>query len=213
MPLDPLHVRVIGIAVALPEARTAALAGGGAMLAHGIVDRVTKDIDLFTDRDADEAIRIIAALRVAVLAVGLRVEPAPRPPHENRFVAVDPTTGESVQVEVFPDGGRLHDPVHLAVGPVLHQDDLAADKTLAMWGRGEPRDYLDVSALLQRYDHPALFALAQSKDRGLTVDTFVVSLRAVRRLGDEDWADAGIEPASAAAARHTILDWADRLAR
>lgn len=102
MPLDPLHVRVIGIAVALPEARTAALAGGGAMLAHGIVDRVTKDIDLFTDRDADEAIRIVAALRVAVLAAGLRVEPAPRPPHENRFVAVDPTTEESVQVEVFP---------------------------------------------------------------------------------------------------------------
>ncbi|MGH3821566.1 MAG: hypothetical protein ACRDRA_01785 [Pseudonocardiaceae bacterium] len=27
--------------------------------------------------------------------------------------------------------------VQLDVGPVLHPDDLAADKVLAMWGRGE----------------------------------------------------------------------------
>lgn len=87
-------------------------------------------------------------------------------------------------MEVSPDGGRLHDPVQLAVGPVLHQDDLAADKTLAMWGRGEPRDYLDVATLLQRYSHATLVALAQSKDRGLTVDTFIVSLRMIRRFGD-----------------------------
>ncbi len=181
------------------------------MLAHGFVERATKDVDLFTDRDADEAVGIIAALRTAVVEAGLRVEPAPRPPHENRFIAVDPATGASVQVEVFPDGGRLHDPVQLAVGPVLHPEDLAADKTLAMWGRGEPRDYVDVVALLQRYDRAALFGFAQQKDRGLTEDTFIVSLRMVRRFGDEEWADAGIDPARGAATRATILDWADRL--
>ncbi len=77
---------------------------------------------------------------------------------ENRFIAIDPASGTGVQVEVFPDGGRLHAPVQLDVGPVLLQDDLAADKVLAMWGRGEPRDYLDVVALLGLYDHDALLA-------------------------------------------------------
>lgn len=212
MPLEPPHVRVIGIAMALPETRTAALAGGGAMLAHGIVERATKDIDLFTDRDADEAIRIVAALRIAVQAAGLRVEPAHRPPHENRFVAVDATTGRRSRWRCSPTADVCTTRYSFAVGPVLLQDDLAADKTLAMWGRGEPGDFLDVNALLQRYDHGTLFELARSKDRGLTVDTFVVSLRGVRRLGDEDWADAGIEPTAAAAVRRSILDWADRLA-
>ncbi|MBA3906713.1 MAG: hypothetical protein H0X35_08545 [Pseudonocardiales bacterium] len=39
---------------------------------------------------------------------------------ENRFIAIDPASGAGVQVEVFPDGGRLHAPVQLDVGPVLH---------------------------------------------------------------------------------------------
>lgn len=55
MPLEPLHVRIIRIAAELPEARTIALAGGGSMLAHDIVERATRDVDLFTDRDPDEA--------------------------------------------------------------------------------------------------------------------------------------------------------------
>jgi len=36
-------------------------------------------------------------------------------------------------VEVFADGGRLHDLVHLDIGAVLHPEDLAADKVLAFW--------------------------------------------------------------------------------
>ena len=211
MPLDPLHARVLRLAAALPEAETVALAGGGAMLAHGIVERFTRDVDLFTDRDAGEAVAVAASLRAALATDGLSVEPARRPPHENRFVAVDPDSGERVQVEVFPDGGRLHEPVRLDVGPVLHRDDLAADKVLAMWGRGEPRDYLDVAALLAIYGETELLALAASKDSGLTAEMFVPSLNAVRRLADRDWADAGIDPERARRVRETILAWRDRL--
>jgi len=51
MPLDPLQERIARTALALPEARTLALAGSGAMIAHGFVTRETKDIDLFTEID------------------------------------------------------------------------------------------------------------------------------------------------------------------
>ena len=70
MPLDRLHARIVGIAAALPQARTVALAGGGAMLAHGLLDRTTRDVDLFTDRDADEAVAVCAALRDALARDG-----------------------------------------------------------------------------------------------------------------------------------------------
>ena len=211
MPLDPLHARVIAIAAALPEARTIALAGGGAMLAHGIVDRATKDVDLFTDRDSVEAVTVAGALRIALESAGFSIRPAPRPPHENRFVAIEPSAGAEVLVEVFPDGGRLHDPVHLDVGPVLHRDDLAADKTLAMWGRGEPRDFVDVIALLNEYSEDALIRLAGEKDRGFTAESFAVSLRLVERIIPRRWEVAGVSPQQAAAIRATLLDWADRL--
>jgi hypothetical protein len=48
MPLDPLQERIARTALQLPEARTLALAGGAAMIAHGFVNRETKDVDLFT---------------------------------------------------------------------------------------------------------------------------------------------------------------------
>jgi hypothetical protein len=48
MPLDPLQERIVRTAMALPQARTLALAGGGAMIVHGFVTRPTKDVDLFT---------------------------------------------------------------------------------------------------------------------------------------------------------------------
>lgn len=76
MALPDLHARIMQVASELPEARTLALAGGEAMLAHGIVERETKDVDLFTDRDADEAVRIAGALRSALLAAGLEVAPS-----------------------------------------------------------------------------------------------------------------------------------------
>jgi hypothetical protein len=51
MPLDPLQERIVRVAAALPEARTLALAGGGAMIVHGFVARKTRDVDLFTEAD------------------------------------------------------------------------------------------------------------------------------------------------------------------
>ena len=73
-------------------------------------------------------------------------------------------------------------PVQLDVGPVLHQDDLAADKVLAMWGRGEPRDFVDVVALLGRYTEDHLLELAALKDRGFIVESFCEALAAVQRI-------------------------------
>lgn len=65
---------------------------------------------------------------------------------------MDPVGGEECTVEVFADGGRLRDLVSLAIGRVLHPDDLAADKVLALRGRARPRDFFDVRALMDHYE-------------------------------------------------------------
>lgn len=104
MPLDPLQDRIARTALALPQARTLALAGGGAMIAHGFVTRATKDIDLFTEIDDGEAIQVAAALREELHQQGLTTRDAQRPPADHRFVTLDPTSGAECTVEVFPDG-------------------------------------------------------------------------------------------------------------
>jgi hypothetical protein len=93
---------------------------------------------------------------------------AERPPLDHRFVTVDPATGAECTVEVFADGGRLHDRVTLDLGPVLHPDDLAADKMLALWGRARPRDFFDVAALIDGYGYERLLELSEAKDSGFT---------------------------------------------
>lgn len=64
MGLDPLQSVIATTALALPEARTLALAGGGAMIAHGYTERSTHDIDLFTeDLAADKVLALWARAR------------------------------------------------------------------------------------------------------------------------------------------------------
>jgi hypothetical protein len=211
VPLDPLQSRIARTALSLPQAHTLALAGGGAMIAHGFTDRPTRDVDLFTEVDAQEATQVAAALRTELEREGLRVSPAERPPHANRFVITDPSNGLACLVEVFADGGRLRPTVRLDIGSVLHPDDLAADKMLALWGRAEIRDYVDVAALLDHYQPATLLRLAAAKDTGFDLLRFADALDAIRRFDPEDWTAAGIELDHAARIQNITSAWSREL--
>ncbi|MGH3437319.1 MAG: nucleotidyl transferase AbiEii/AbiGii toxin family protein [Pseudonocardiaceae bacterium] len=211
MPLDPLQEKITRTALALPEARTLALAGGGAMITHGFVDRATKDVDLFTEIDDQEAVQVVVALRKALKDQELITRDSERPPLDHRFVVVDPDTGAECTVEIFADGGRLRGLVALDVGPVLHPDDLAADKVLALWDRARPRDYFDVDALLERYGPNRLLELAAAKDAGFTPATFVDALRAIARLGPADWAEDGVPANDVERLRSRFDAWREQL--
>lgn len=213
MPLDSLQDLIVRTASDLPEARTLALAGGAAMIAHGFVRRDTRDVDLFTEVDDGEAIRVAAALRAALEQKGLVSRDAERPPLDHRFAVVDPISGRECIVEVFADGGRLRNRVNLDIGPVLHSDDLAADKVLALWGRARPRDFFDVRALMNRYGPERLLDLAASKDAGFTSATFLDALNAINRLTPEDWAEDGIDAAVVDGLRSTFKDWHEQISR
>ena len=212
MPLHPLQDLIIRTASALPEAHTLALAGGGAMIAHGFVDRATQDVDLFTEIDDAEARHVTAALRAALNDRGLESRDADRPPADHRFVAVDPADGSECTVEVFADGGRLQPRVMLDVGPVLHPDDLAADKLLALWGRARPRDFYDVHALMRHYRQDTLLHLAATKDAGFTIETFLDALNAIKRLTDADWAEDGISTDAIPQLTSFFTEWHTSLA-
>ena len=97
MPLDPLQDRVARTALGLPEARRLALAGGGAMVVHGFVDRETRDIDLFAEVDDREAVSVAAALRAALERQGRATRDALRPAHDHRFVVTDTVGGASAR--------------------------------------------------------------------------------------------------------------------
>ena len=140
MPLDPLQEEVARVALHLAEAGHVALAGGGAMLAHEFIDRPTMDLDLFTS-DPGEVGPVTDALHKALRERGYAVEVTRR---EDTFSHLQVTApdGRQVDVELAQDA-RMLPAVQLAVGAVLHPDELAADKTLALFGRGAARDLVE----------------------------------------------------------------------
>jgi hypothetical protein len=114
--LDPLHEKIARTAVALPEAKQVALAGGGAMLAHDLVDRPTQDVDLFAP-DPDEVTRLSDALAVALRTEGAQVRVDRRGPGFTRL-GVTVADGRSVVVEVAHDA-RIREAVQLSFDRML----------------------------------------------------------------------------------------------
>ena len=55
IPVIELHREVAVIALRAAARHGFALGGGNALMAHGVIDRFTADVDLFTDREAGVA--------------------------------------------------------------------------------------------------------------------------------------------------------------
>ncbi|SER60376.1 Nucleotidyl transferase AbiEii toxin, Type IV TA system [Propionibacterium cyclohexanicum] len=144
-----------------------ALAGSGAIREHGLIDRPTEDVDLFTVQQAQDRFgtsldRIIAALRAA----GHIVETRRRQDTFAQLTAISPG-GRSTDVDLGVDW-RGHPPVQLEVGPVLSLEDAVGNKVGASFSRAETRDYLDVDAIRRsgRYSDEELLDLAGKVDAG-----------------------------------------------
>lgn len=122
------------------------------------------------------------------------------------------SAAESAKVELGLDW-RKNEPIHLAVGPVLHPDDAVANKVCALFGRAEVRDYIDVDAILAsgQYTEDELLSLARDHDPGFDQSRFAEALAAIDRLPDSLFQPYGMSPENAAALRERMHAWAGRI--
>jgi hypothetical protein len=205
--LDPLQERIARLALSMPGAESLALAGGGAMLAHRLVERPTQDVDMFTPEDDVTALAdaLVAALQNNGLLVVVEA-------HSTTYVrlTVTESSGRACKVEMARDA-RIRPPVRLDVGAVLHLEEIAADKMLALFGRAAARDFVDVAALLRKFPAERLLDLAAEKDPGFDRRYFAAALRSITRLEDDDFTALGLSIADVAALRDQTLAWAGAL--
>jgi len=212
--VDEQHLRLIRIGLdALAAEYGYALAGGYAVQAHHIVDRLSDDVDLFApiDRAAQEMPAAVAAAAAAYEAAGYTVEVVQQVPTYTRMNVTDPATGTQNKVELVAEFLH-HPPVDSEFGPVLHRDDVAAGKTGALFSRAEVRDAIDVHGLLKAgYSREHLLELAARNDAGFDNAMFADALRRVERYSDKQFAVYGIDPSAAAAIRAEFADWRSHL--
>jgi hypothetical protein len=146
--VDSRHARIAQIALAAGSRYGFALAGGYAVSAHGMGDRPSGDVDLFTDwhRRGD-----FPAAIDALAQHGYEVTTVIRDEYFARLLLrgqAGPEDSEPAKLELSADW-RAHPPVVLDVGPVLHPEDAVANKMCALFSRAEARDFLDVDAAVQ----------------------------------------------------------------
>ena len=144
MALDPFQADVARIALAAAE-HGFALAGGNALVAHGIVERPTEDVDLFTPEPGGPG-AVTDAVRDALLEAGYDVDVTRRPEaQQGEFARLEVTRGDDTMHVDLARDWRRWPPVQLDVGPVLHIEDAVGSKTAALVARRAPRDFIDVA--------------------------------------------------------------------
>jgi hypothetical protein len=209
-PADDFQTEVTRLALDATSPYGFVLAGGQALIAHGVVHRPTKDIDLFTD----ESTGVLAAsgpIVDALESAGLVVDPVE---HDTGVYGMDDELAEyevsdatsvvRVQLVHFD---RAAQPVTMPIGPVLHLDDVAGSKLAALATRAEPRDAIDVAGLLDRYDRDRLMELARIADPALTDEEFAEAMDRLDRMPDRRFAVYGLSPAEISEVRARFVSW------
>ena len=153
--------------------------------------------------------RLADALMAALRAGGAQVRVDRRGPGFTRL-GVTVAEGRAVVVKIAHDA-RIRESVQLSFGRVLHPDEVAADKTLALFGRAAARDLVDVAALSERYTLERLCELAAEKDPGFDRRVFADALSAAATHSDAAFAELGFGPATVAALRASAAQWRTEL--
>lgn len=175
MPLDPLQKRICQLlAVAQKESSGGYLAGGVALQEALKGTRLSEDIDRFHDSESEVQAAYERDQR-ALTAAGLKVEVATRAAtfirarvtdEEGRMAAVDWAMDSAFRFFPLEESPQL--------GPVLSPFDLATNKTLAMVGRLEIRDWLDMMLCHDRLQPLGCLAFAAcGKDPGFSPSMIV----------------------------------------
>ncbi|MFF0630348.1 nucleotidyl transferase AbiEii/AbiGii toxin family protein [Streptomyces sp. NPDC004296] len=210
MNLTDLHRRLLADVLAIGTPYPLVITGRYAVQAHGLVDRLSQDLDVATENPApiDEIIHTVGD---GLAGRGWGVRLIESSPLSGRLIATDPTTGEECEVDVLKEAFWAP-PTVTEYGPVLSLDDVIGTKVRALADRGAVRDLIDVHAATQHRTTADLESLGRRHAR------FEFSLHELRdRLAgaewwdDQDFADYGLTDDQIAILRSWALEWATDL--
>ncbi len=200
MSLSPLQQQVVAVVEATQGTDDVALAGGAALIAWGIGDRLTKDLDFFATK-AETVDALAPRLQEELRERGLHVTLVRSSPGFARFEVSD--SADTTELDLAWDY-RIRPVQRTALARVLDRDELAADKMLALYARAEARDFVDVFRLRELYSRERLCELAHEKDRGFVADMFADALS---RLDRRDRIEFDVDNAMFGAMLQEFLAW------
>ncbi|GAA4385990.1 nucleotidyl transferase AbiEii/AbiGii toxin family protein [Tsukamurella soli] len=165
-----------------------ALAGGSALIMHGIIDRDTQDVDAFAEGEGADTAALAADVTDALRAAGYTVtDVSPTPTSTLRKLIATRRRRVPVEVGISFDP-RVRPTVPTRVGPAIDPIELGANKILALYSDpSRARDVDDLARLCTRYRFAEMLHLADTKqrtpvDREMLADSFGMLSTADQRL-------------------------------
>lgn len=168
----------------LPDQENFYLTGGTALAEYYLGHRLSYDLDLFTS-EADLIVPFSHQVEQAAQKSGWQVQVVRR---FASFVEFQVSQGEkALKIDLALDSPFRLAPAEEGDAGVLVNDflDIQADKTLAFFGRAEPRDAIDLYFLLQNTKFEELAELAHQKDTGFDLYWFAIALNRTAKFPDE----------------------------
>ncbi|HEU5419138.1 MAG TPA: nucleotidyl transferase AbiEii/AbiGii toxin family protein [Streptosporangiaceae bacterium] len=215
MPVGRLHGQVAAIALSVAAPRGFALGGGNALMAHGVIDRMTQDVDVFSDEE-DAVAAVAGAVETALRAAGFTAQ---RRDQGDDLADLFYGMGDGLAEWIITAPGgeqmmlqlayfdRARKPVQMEFGPVLDLEDVVGGKVCALASRAEPRDYVDTAAALDRFTIGQMIGFARRLDPGLTDRDFADAGERLDRWGDGVFAPLGLGPREVARLRDRFAAW------
>ncbi|WP_329139453.1 nucleotidyl transferase AbiEii/AbiGii toxin family protein [Streptomyces sp. NBC_00670] len=210
MKLTPLHERLLADILDLGSPYPLVLTGGYAVQAHGLVERVSRDLDVATENPApmDE---IIASLTAGLTTRGWRTTHVQSDPLSGRFLVTAPDTGEECEVDVLKEAFWAP-PARTPYGPVLSLDDVIGTKVRALADRGTVRDLIDVQAASRHRSTADLESLGRRRAHDeFSLEDLRDRLTGADWYEDEDYAAYGLTPWQIEELKSWALAWATDL--
>ncbi len=182
--LTSLQKEVLHILGKIQDISDFYLTGGTALAEFYLGHRLSFDLDLFT---IEEGLIVPFSYQVEKTLTTHRLQVQVVRRFSSYVEMIIYGMGDSLRLDLALDTPfRFGKPLLSPYGvPVNDFEDLKAEKTLAFYGRAEPRDAVDLYFLLQKENLDNLMKLASQKDTGFDLYWFAIALQRVESFPDE----------------------------
>ena len=183
--LTPFQKKVLKAFTDIEESKAFYLTGGTALSAFYLAHRLSEDFDLFT---SEEPLISITArkFKSALDTLGIKVQEIRS--FSTFWEAVASSGHEHFKIQLAYDSPFLLCEIEEKDGLRVHSfEDIAAGKLLALYGRAEERDFIDIYCIVRsgKISLETLIELAKKKDPGLDEYYLAIAFEQSEKIPDD----------------------------
>ena len=183
--LTTFQKKVLKVFTAIEESKAFYLTDGTALSAFYLEHRLSEDFDLFT---SEETLIVIVArkFKSALEASGMHVQEVRS--FSTFWEAVAGEREESFKIQLAYDSPFMLSALTEIEGLKIHSfEDIAAGKLLALFGRAEERDFVDIYCIVKngQLSLERVIELAKEKDPGLDEYYLAIAFEQSEKIPDD----------------------------